>query len=951
MYEAFFGFSQRPFAAAPSANRYFPASSCDAARATLGRCIERADGPGLLIGPTGTGKTLLLSVLAEQFSKRFSVAVLTGGRITTRRALLQAILYELGRPYQGLDEGELRLALSDYLTRSMECPEGMLLLVDEAHTLPMRLLEELRMITNLMRGSQPRVRLVLAGGASLEEHFTHPKLDSFNQRVAARCYLETFDQAETADFLRFELAVAGGHGEVFTAEALRAVHRATDGIPRLINQLCDQALLRAFSDQSRQVDAGMIEQAWSDLQQLPTPWNEEATSDGSGVVEFGSLSDDEDLGVAALQAPPSEQYELDLDSWSDEDLPAVEFSEEVTDETAEAEDAEAASATEAETDASHFELDLSDEFDAELTDSSSEGIEAEPLAMDIHAAAETEPTVDESVDESVDEAADATAETEVFAEDFCEAEQACTEITDEETGKELAAEEVLASHADVTEEPAETCESEQETSFVATSGVALHGDDFSYEEEVLHDPYAALDATAHASTDQEQAEATAETDESVQFSFVEDHLAVVIDPYAGLFADDVEDDVQDEVAEAEMAETESTESELTEAGQASFARAEADDYTEEIVQHETVVETTISESVTEYTVTQRHTTITSEAHTGGADDVSSPPLQVTSLDTLEPQSTDDSNQMGQLLKLTAALDEAMDQIESYRQEIAEEVVRDPYAALDAKRTPAPELHAQKSQPSPTPADETTAEEVAELADEFTVDHSEDSPEDSLAFGDSELEANEEELSADFAEETAEFESEELADAEPARDARQGAENTLSLAEAILLRAQDTEDEFDDQTEEPAGEEFADGHLSQGTTWSIVGEDEAVDESAELAEDETAEAETGDETFATLGTEEDEWTATSELAQEAGEDFDQLEEVVDEAEDLVEDGMLTEDEAEDETDEQAEQPSYEASDDDVIVVEEEHETGDASTPATHPVRRQDYRQLFARLRRG
>ena len=301
MYEAFFGFTQQPFATAPSAKRYFPAASIDGARETLARCIERREGTGLLIGPPGTGKSLLLSVLAEEFASKLAVVHLAATQGETRRELMQAILYELKLPFQGVEEGEMRLSLVDHLTRSENGPEGgVLLLVDEAHALPVPVLEELRMMTNLARGGEPQVRLILAGKMDLEEVFADPRLDAFAQRLAARCYLEPFEYSETNDFIRFQIAVAGGQADrVFDPQAADAVHRATDGIPRLVNQLCDHALLLAFHAEQPKLDASAIERAWADLQQLPLPWSEsdadaDDAPDEQCVIEFGSLGDDDD---------------------------------------------------------------------------------------------------------------------------------------------------------------------------------------------------------------------------------------------------------------------------------------------------------------------------------------------------------------------------------------------------------------------------------------------------------------------------------------------------------------------------------------------------------------------------------------------------------------------------------------------------------------------------------
>ena len=298
MYESFFELDQRPFPATPLASRYFAADLIELARTALVRCIDRAEGAGLIVGPPGTGKTLLCYLLAEHFKSQFSVALLFSGNLTTRRELLQAILFELGLPYRGMEEGELRLALIDHLTRGERCLSGMLLLVDEAHTLPLKLLEEVRMITNIMRQGQPRVRLVLAGNPALEEHLASPKLAALSQRLAARCYLESLDRSETANYMQSHLAaVAGEPDRIFKADAQEAVYRATDGIPRLVNQLCDQAMLLAFSLGRRQVDAALVETAWANLQQLPMPGNagavaaDKQTRPANAVIEFGHLDD------------------------------------------------------------------------------------------------------------------------------------------------------------------------------------------------------------------------------------------------------------------------------------------------------------------------------------------------------------------------------------------------------------------------------------------------------------------------------------------------------------------------------------------------------------------------------------------------------------------------------------------------------------------------------------
>lgn len=322
MYESFFGFRERPFPSAPLAAAYFPNASHEHARQQIDRCIDRAEGLAMIVGGAGTGKSLLLQVLAAKFREKFWVATLGSTSLCTRRALLQNILFELKLPYRDMEEGELRLSLIDHLQPSRECLHGLVLLIDEAHTLPLRLLEEIRLITNLVREGEPRIRLVLAGSPALEERFTSPKLESFSQRIVSRSYLQHMSATETAAYVRHQIGRVGGKPEaIFDNDALQAMFRATDGICRLINQVGDHALMLAAAGGRRRVGADGIQEAWSDLQQLPAPWNAEAAPTSS--IEFGSLDETVSEPVA-LAERALDRVDRHLSEIDDEEFEAEE---------------------------------------------------------------------------------------------------------------------------------------------------------------------------------------------------------------------------------------------------------------------------------------------------------------------------------------------------------------------------------------------------------------------------------------------------------------------------------------------------------------------------------------------------------------------------------------------------------------------------------------------------
>lgn len=263
--------SSRPFLAAPRTDFYHPARAIDAALHGLERAIRRSEGIGLVVGAPGTGKTLLLAKIAEHVRDDFDVALLSGARICTRRALWQSILAEVGEPYRGIDEGELRISVVERVRGLAATGSGLAILVDEAHTLPSRLLEELRLLTNIPT-PLPSVHVVLAGTTEMEERLGGARMESLAQRVGGRHYLEPLDHAETLAYLRTQMRAAGRRWEdAFEQGADDAVFAVTDGIPRLVNQVCDLALVTAAERGKARVNAADVAAAWRDIQRLPAP--------------------------------------------------------------------------------------------------------------------------------------------------------------------------------------------------------------------------------------------------------------------------------------------------------------------------------------------------------------------------------------------------------------------------------------------------------------------------------------------------------------------------------------------------------------------------------------------------------------------------------------------------------------------------------------------------------
>lgn len=319
MYEEFFGLQRRPFSATPDANCFVPLETHQGVLDALAVSCERGQGIGVLTGEAGLGKSLVGLRLAFELQPTFATAFLGHSAYATRRALLQAILFELNRPYDRKAEQELRLDLAAALKSLRPEKQGFVLIVDEAHRLTVPLLDEIRLLTLLADAGEPLTRVVLIGDRELEERLADPELVAFNQRVCCQVDLAPLTQAESLEYLSSNIELAGGDvEELFEEEALTFLAKAADGVPRCLNHLADHALLLAYVTERRPVSIEIVRNALEDLKQLPLHWNDPV----NGGEIYRGLS----------QRPPMEDSAVDLwpqrgESATDEPNPADSWSE------------------------------------------------------------------------------------------------------------------------------------------------------------------------------------------------------------------------------------------------------------------------------------------------------------------------------------------------------------------------------------------------------------------------------------------------------------------------------------------------------------------------------------------------------------------------------------------------------------------------------------------------
>lgn len=303
MYEAFFGLNRRGFGPAPDTGCVADVQTMRDALDDLRQCVENGGEIGVLTAPPGLGKTLLCRKLIEDLQDSYETVLLPNSNLATRRSLLQAMLYELGQPYTRMAEQELRLEFTSAVRQIRPGREALLLVIDEAHVLNERLLEEIRTATNLVEDGVPLVRVVLSGQPALEEKLLQPALDALNQRIRAQVMLEPLTRRESAEYIAQRLQWAGaGVDRVLTPEALELICHCADGVPRCLNQLCDHSLCLAAAAQTCPVDAATVHAALEELKRLPLHWNDPgaigtASSEAMGSIEISRAAEQGD-GIA-----------------------------------------------------------------------------------------------------------------------------------------------------------------------------------------------------------------------------------------------------------------------------------------------------------------------------------------------------------------------------------------------------------------------------------------------------------------------------------------------------------------------------------------------------------------------------------------------------------------------------------------------------------------------------
>jgi general secretion pathway protein A len=267
MYNAFYGFHESPFNLSPDPSFLYRSPQHEEALANLIYGVHSRKGFIVLTGEVGTGKTTMLECLRDYLESQYvEFAFLFNSRINVDQ-FFEMIAYDLDLRCAAKSKTEVLFALNNLLIQQAQEGRTTVLIIDEAHNLDWDVLEEIRLLGNL---ENPRLgkllQIILAGQPELDRKLDAPNLRQLKQRIVLRCNLRPFRVQETIEYITARLEKAGMPDQtVFSDELMQEVHVRSQGIPRLINALCDNLLLTAFAVEARQATLAMLDEVCQDM--------------------------------------------------------------------------------------------------------------------------------------------------------------------------------------------------------------------------------------------------------------------------------------------------------------------------------------------------------------------------------------------------------------------------------------------------------------------------------------------------------------------------------------------------------------------------------------------------------------------------------------------------------------------------------------------------------------
>lgn len=284
MYQKHFHLREEPFSTTPDPRFLYKSPVHQVALDRITTSVASRRGINAIIGEPGLGKSMLIRTLLKGFNASVQFAWVFNTTMNSRE-LIRYICRDFGFKPRGEDLGDLLIELYTFLIREYEQGRFSVLIIDEAQNLKPEVLEEIRQLSNLETASQKLLQVILSGQPQLDSYLNDPALIQLKQRISLKATLHRLDAGDTAAYIQHRLKIAGSRKqEIFTPAALQSVFEISDGIPRLINQVCDNALIAAAETKVKQIDAALVLDLLNDNRVMAAPPEPGAVSIAAPVV-------------------------------------------------------------------------------------------------------------------------------------------------------------------------------------------------------------------------------------------------------------------------------------------------------------------------------------------------------------------------------------------------------------------------------------------------------------------------------------------------------------------------------------------------------------------------------------------------------------------------------------------------------------------------------------------
>ena len=258
MYFKYYGFKDAPFNMTPNSRFFFESSKHTEALSTLIYAIEERKGFVVITGDIGSGKTTVCRTLLNKLTSETQTALITNTHMSGKD-LLCSILEDLEVDYIPGSKSKLLSQLNQYLIEQLRQDNNVVVIIDEAQNLTPNVLEEVRMLSNLETENEKLIQIIFLGQPELKKKLSMPRLEQLRQRIAVFYHLTPLTEEETKQYILYRLKVASeSNRQYFTYEALNLVYQFSNGVPRLVNSICDSALLNGFIYEKEVIDGELM---------------------------------------------------------------------------------------------------------------------------------------------------------------------------------------------------------------------------------------------------------------------------------------------------------------------------------------------------------------------------------------------------------------------------------------------------------------------------------------------------------------------------------------------------------------------------------------------------------------------------------------------------------------------------------------------------------------------